>query len=78
VAAVAVEFTNLTDHLQTVELVVAVLVLLQALVKHQTVLMVLVVAVAVMDVTVASAAKVEMVVVELLLLGTGTRSYHGN
>jgi hypothetical protein len=41
-------------------------------------LMVLAAAVAVTDVTVASAPKVEMVVVELLLLGTGTRSYHGN
>jgi hypothetical protein len=61
-----------------VELVEAETVLLQALVKLEMAPTVLAVAVAVMDVTVASAPKVEMVVVELLLLGTGTRSYHGN
>jgi hypothetical protein len=78
VAVAEVEFTILMEHLQTVELVEAETVLLQALVKHQTVLMVLALAVAVTDVMVANALKVEMVVVELLLLGTGTRSYHGN
>jgi hypothetical protein len=78
VAAVAVEFTNQTEHHEMVELVEAETVLLQALVKLEMAPTVLAVAVAVMDVTVASAPKVEMVVVELLLLGTGTRSYHGN
>jgi hypothetical protein len=78
VAEAVVEFTILMEHHEMVELVEAETVLLQALVKHQTVLTVLAAAVAVTDVTVASAPKVEMAVVELLLLGTGTRSYHGN
>jgi predicted transcriptional regulator len=78
VAVAVVEFTMVMEHHEMVELVEAETVLLQALVKLEMAPTVLAVAVAVMDVTVASAPKVEMVVVELLLLGTGTRSYHGN